>query len=328
MGQERLIVIGASLGGVTALRALAAQLPADLAAPVLVVQHIGAYRSMLPELLMRSGPLPAGHATQGERLQPGRVLVAPPDRHMMVEGGLVFLTQGPKEHHARPAVDPLFRSAALSHGPAVIGVVLTGQLDDGTAGLQAIKSAGGTAVVQDPLDAEEPSMPRSAASYVDVDHCVPLQALGSLLARLVREPEPAPEASHEPLTQLAREHRVSVSKEIDMEDLKAIAAPSTFVCPDCHGSLWQIDAAEPPRFRCHTGHAFTLRTLRAAHEGGTEEALWSAIRALQERTLLLRASAASERRAGDAATAKTLENDVRATENQVERLRELVERPD
>ena len=145
-----LVVIGASLGGVSALKQIAAALPPDFGAPVLMVLHVGQYPSSLPTLFARGAALAVAHATDGEPLRGGRIVIAPPDHHMLVIDDRIVLTRGPKEHHTRPAIDPLFRSAALAYGPDVIGVVLTGLLDDGTAGLQAIKRAGGTAVVQDP----------------------------------------------------------------------------------------------------------------------------------------------------------------------------------
>lgn len=179
-----LVVIGASAGGVTALLDIAAALPRDFPAPVCIVQHVGARPSVLPELLRHRGPNHAMHARDGDRLLPGVLHVAPPDHHMLVDGPVLRLTRGAKEHYARPAIDPLFCSAAASWGPAVIGVVLTGQLEDGTAGLKAIKHFGGIAVVQDPRTAMEPAMPASALRHLAVDHCVRLQDIPALLLRL------------------------------------------------------------------------------------------------------------------------------------------------
>ena len=182
-----LIVIGASAGGVGTLIELVECLPAGLAAPVCIVQHVGANASLLPELLSHRGRLPASHAGDGQALEAGVIHVAPPDWHLVVEGRLLRLTRGPREHHTRPAINPLFRSAAAHWGPRVIGVVLTGYLNDGTEGLQAIKAAGGTTVVEDPAGAYEPSMPLSALRNVEVDHCLPVCDIGVLLARLVAQ---------------------------------------------------------------------------------------------------------------------------------------------
>ena len=183
-----IVVIGASAGAVPVLLELATHLPADFPAAVLVVLHVGAHRSVLPDLLKGCGALPARHAIDGQALQAGAIEIAPPDQHMLVEGDRIRLQHGPKEHHARPAIDPLFRSAAQAQGAHVIGVLLSGCLDDGTDGLRAIKQCGGVAVVQDPADAEHPEMPRSALAHVEVDYCVPGRELADTLLRLVARP--------------------------------------------------------------------------------------------------------------------------------------------
>ena len=245
---SRLVVVGASAGGVQALRALAAELPADFPCALLVVLHVGAHPSILPRLLSRSGALSATHAVDGEPYRPGHIHVAPPDHHLLVDGARLRLARGPKEHHARPAIDPLFRSAALAHGPGVVGVVLTGRLDDGTAGLQAIKAGGGITVVQDPADAIEPSMPASALRHVQVDHCVPLAGIGALLDSLVRT-DVAPRAAApeiEVASTMTHEHALSLSLGDPMQHLQAIAAPSPFVCPDCSGGLSVGDRRREP----------------------------------------------------------------------------------
>jgi len=183
-----LVVIGASAGAIPVLLELATRLPAGFPAALLVVLHVGAHHSVLPELLKDCGALRARHAVDGLALQPGTIEIAPPDQHLLVEGSRVRLQHGPKENHARPAIDPLFRSAALAQGPRVIGVLLSGRLDDGTAGLGAIKQCGGLVVVQDPDDAEHPEMPRSALAHVAVDCCVPGSELAPTLQRLVALP--------------------------------------------------------------------------------------------------------------------------------------------
>jgi two-component system, chemotaxis family, protein-glutamate methylesterase/glutaminase len=280
---QRIFVVGASLGGVHALQRLVADLPTDFPAPVLIVLHIGHHRSQLPELLKpKSGR--AMHAEDATPLKAGEILVAPPDQHMLVEGDRVRLSRGPKEHFSRPAIDPLFRSAAIAHGPAVTGVVLTGLLDDGTAGLQAIKSCGGTTVVQDPADAQEPSMPSSALRHVDIDHCVPLAGMAEVLGRIVSQ---APQAMPAVPARLIHEHELTLKRGHPLMHLNEIGTPSAFVCPDCSGGLWELKDVDPPRYRCHTGHAYTLRTLQHAHSIGTDEALWNALRALQEQRFLL-----------------------------------------
>jgi two-component system chemotaxis response regulator CheB len=321
---SKVIVVGASLGGVQALLQLAAALPADLAAPMLVVLHVGEQPSVLPSLLARNAQLQVSHARDGDTLRAGHVYVAPPDQHMLVAGDRIRLSRGPKEHHTRPAIDPLFRSAALAHGPDVIGVVLTGNLDDGTAGLQAIKARGGIAVVQDPDDAAAPSMPTSALRYVDVDHCVALPLVPLLLTSLAAAP-PRP-ALPTPADLPAHEQALTLSEGDPMEHLEAIGKPSTFVCPDCHGSLWEMLDSRPRRFRCHTGHAFTARTLQDALAAAGDEALWSALRSLQERRILLATMAEHDRATGEERSAARLEAASRRLQEQGDMLRGLVEK--
>jgi two-component system chemotaxis response regulator CheB len=189
---DRLVVIGTSAGGIEALRAIAAALPADFPAAIAIVMHLSPQSpGILDDILNRAGPLRADVARGGERLQPGHIYVAPADAHLLVEPGRLRLTRGPKENRFRPAIDPLFRTAAQVYGPAAVGVILTGNLDDGTAGLWAIKKLGGTTVVQDPADAMFPAMPESAVRHVEIDHVVPLAAIAPLLVRLTTSRSPA-----------------------------------------------------------------------------------------------------------------------------------------
>ena len=184
-------MIGASVGGVDAIRTLTDALPANFAAAVFVVLHVGAHKSELPWLLNELGPLRACHPEDGDPIQAGHIYVAPPDHHFLIEPWHMRLTRGPHENWSRPAVDPLFRSAALAYGPGVIGVILTGGRNDGTAGLFEVKQRGGTTVVQDPDDAADPGMPRSALRHVAIDHCLPLRDIPALLAALVGKRQPA-----------------------------------------------------------------------------------------------------------------------------------------
>ncbi|HSI49464.1 MAG TPA: chemotaxis protein CheB [Ideonella sp.] len=325
MHNARLVVIGASLGGVAALREICRGLPEDFGAAIGVVLHVGAYRSVLPALLSSAGPLPAVHAEDGAPLQKGRIHVAPPDQHMRVEGDVLRLLRGPKEHHSRPAIDPLFRSAALSFGARTIGLVLTGMLDDGTPGMQAIKDLGGTCVVQDPSEAEAPSMPLSVLRHVAVDHCVPVREMAPLLCKLIDQPV---EESPVPMPQRDRtvhEEAVLLGQGDVIAHLRAIGQPSTFACPDCGGTLWQLAGTSPQRFRCHTGHAFTLETLRASQSLSTDEALWSSIRALQEkRELVLQAEKAAAAQ-GNTRLASALASEAATLHDHTSALRGLVQ---
>jgi two-component system chemotaxis response regulator CheB len=300
-----ILALGGSAGSYECLRQMVATLPADLPASLFVVQHAQPYtRSYLPEILSRAGPLPARHPEDREPIQPGVIYVAPPDYHLLVGPGFVRLVQGPRENLARPAVDPLFRTAAVSYGPRVVGVVLSGYLDDGTAGLAAVKARGGVAVVQDPLDAAYPDMPASALRYVAVDYRLPLSQIAPTLVRLV----------HEPVVE--KEGEVTVSGELNWEsaaarwDLQALQSPerpgvpSSFTCPDCKGSLWEIDSGGPLRFRCRTGHAWSPLSLLAGQAGSVEAALNEAFRTLKEKEHLeLRLARRSRETRSDAGAA-------------------------
>jgi len=289
---ETLIVMGASVGGVSALSTIFAALPADLPAAILAVMHVGARNSVLPEILGKTSALPVRFAEEREPVRAGRILLAPPDRHMLVANlagqAMVELTRGPKENHTRPAIDPLFRSAAAAFGPKVVGVILSGYLDDGTAGLQAIKACGGRALVQEPQDAVAPSMPQSAIDHAEVDWRLPSAEIGpALLALASGTPAAASGAQSLPPPPLwvAVENRFARGVG-DMEQLEKIATPSTFTCPECQGTLWELHGREPQRFRCHTGHSFTARMLGELQHEKAEDAIWAAVRALQEKEKL------------------------------------------
>jgi len=287
MSNQDIIVIGTSAGGIDALKVIASGLPQGLKAAVFVVMHISADSpGILAEILNRAGPLPALKATNQDPIQLGHIYVAPPDRHLLLEENYIRLTAGPKENRFRPAIDPLFRSAAEVYGPRVIGVILTGGLDDGTAGLWTIKQQGGTAVVQDPKDALYPSMPWNALQHVAVDYCLPVKEIAPLLAHLVNAPakESAPSVSEEVRIE------VNIAKEDNALEagVMKLGAPSNFSCPECHGVLLQIKEGDRVRFRCHTGHAYSLESLLGEITERIEESLWDTIRSVEESVLLLR----------------------------------------
>lgn len=290
MSTGRVVVIGASSGGTPPIEALLQGLGADLPATVLIVRHIPPYADdRLPAAFSRGCPLPVALAGDGAPLEPGLVLVAPADRHLLVDADRVRLSRGPRENRTRPAIDPLFRSAALSHGPRAIGVVLSGRLDDGTAGLLALKQSGGIAVVQDPDDARCPDMPESALRHVAVDHCLPATEIGPLLTQLVRADGPPEEVVvPEELTSLwRREIDVLRRSTGDIATAQMLGEVVPASCPECGGPLWQLEDGIP-RYRCHTGHAFTGRHLSEGLGEAAEQALWAALRALEERARMLR----------------------------------------
>ena len=314
-----IVVIGASAGGVDAISSLAAALPAGFPAAVFVVLHIGAHRSVLPWLLNQAGSLPACHPKDGDPIRPGHIYVAPPDHHLLVERGNVRLTRGPRENWARPAVDPLFRSAARAYGSAVIGVILTGGLNDGTAGLLEIGQHGGTTVVQDPDDAADPGMPRSALRHVVVDHCLPLQAIPALLAALVgkRQPEPFIEGAQT----MAPEARSGTKMtEYRLDD------PIAVTCPDCGGALSRSELGTLTQFRCHIGHVYTAEVMVAAQFASLEWSLAAAMRSLSERGELCRQMADKAELAGDADGALRWSEAMREAKERAGALRDLLER--
>src|SRR5215203_2630267 len=287
MSVTRFVVVGASAGGIDALSRLAAGLPADFPAPVCVVLHTSAQSpGVLDGILNRAGKLPAHAVKGGERPQPGHIYVAPPDHHLVVEPNRLRLTKGPRENRFRPAIDPLFRSAAQVYGPAAVGVVLTGNLDDGAAGLWAIKQLGGVAIVQDPADAAFPSMPQSAINHVQVDHVVPLQGMASLLERVVSTP---PNEGGVVVPDRI-EIEVKIAKEENPGDagVEHLGPPSPYACPECHGVLLQMEEKGRVRFRCHTGHAYSTDSLLAAINDAIEESLWNTVRAIDEGARYLR----------------------------------------
>ncbi|HLM01273.1 MAG TPA: chemotaxis protein CheB [Pyrinomonadaceae bacterium] len=290
METRNIIVIGASAGGFEALKNLVKGLPQDLPASIFVVWHMSPdVTGILPQVLAHAGRLPATNAVDGEKIEPSRIYVAPPDRHLILENSRVRVTRGPKENRFRPAVDPLFRSAAYAYGSRVIGVILSGALDDGTSGLWTIKHHGGVAVVQDPLDAEMPSMPRSAMREVEVDHVAPVAEMADLLVRLSREPLTKASGQivmNENAKQTEFEIRTAVEDKTKIELMK-FGALSPFTCPDCHGVLFSLTDGNRPRFRCHTGHAFSSDTLLTTVTESIEESLWSAIRCIEESEMLL-----------------------------------------
>lgn len=283
-----IIVIGASAGGIEALRMLVKALPADLPAAVMVVVHLPSDSvSVLPRLLSRAGPLPATHPADGEAIRQGHIYVAPPDRHLLVMQGYVQVRHGPRENGHRPAVDPLFRSAARAYGRRVIGVILSGTLDDGAAGLLAVKTRGGAAVVQHPDDAIFDGMPRSAIAAAPVDHVVPIAEMAATLTRLTHI---APETKGGSPVPEEMEYEVAAS-ELDMAALESEekpGVPSVFGCPECGGVLWEMQEGDVLRYRCRVGHAMTAETLLAEQTGALEAALWTALRALEEKAQLAR----------------------------------------
>lgn len=291
MAGRDIIVIGASAGGLQALQELLGGLPPDLPAALFIVVHTApTANGMLPQILARHSSLPVEFAVDQMRIRTGRVYVAPPDHHLLITAGRIHLTRGPKENGFRPAVDPMFRTAARVYGPRVIGVVLSGGLNDGTAGLLVIKRHGGIAVCQDPDDASFPSMPSSAVQNVKVDRVLPALDIPAALDELARTPipqevapmgKPRPDGDDEP--DIADEGTASLVNN------DRNYPPSSFTCPECGGALWEVSSeGQLLRYRCHVGHGFTGEALEAEQAEEVESALWTALRALEESAAIRR----------------------------------------
>jgi two-component system, chemotaxis family, protein-glutamate methylesterase/glutaminase len=300
-----LVVIGSSAGGVDTLKRVVSGLPHNLEASVCIVLHIAPTSpSALARILARSGPLSCRQATDGERLEPGQILVAPPDRHLVIEDNHVRLTVGPRENGHRPAVDTLFRSAAMEADGRVVGVVLSGNQDDGTAGLAAIKARGGATIVQDPQDALYPGMPASAVANVAVDAVVPSTEIAAVIAAMVTTIDPPfadePDASSQPDDRF------------------------TSICPDCGGVLTEEREAGVPVWRCRVGHRYSPVHLVQAQASNIESALWAAIRALRDRAALLERLAMQTESHGNAVSARNFRAKAKAAEGQADLIRTVL----
>jgi two-component system chemotaxis response regulator CheB len=296
------IVVGASAGGVEALERLMAGLPADLPAAVVIVLHTPPTAgSALPAVLGRAGRLPVQHARDRMLIETGHVYVAPPDRHLLIHDGILNLSNGPRENGHRPAVDTLFRSASEALGSQVIGVILSGTLDDGAAGLSAVKSRGGLTLVQEPSEAAYPDMPRNAIRAVKPDHVVRLDELVKVLTTQAGT-EVAPRlVAATPLMRSENAVTRMDPTSLDVSDYQR--SPAGLSCPDCQGSLFEIDDGGIPRYRCRVGHAWSSVSLLAAQDGDLEHALWMALRSLEERVALCRRMAAAAVDRGSVQTA-------------------------
>jgi two-component system, chemotaxis family, protein-glutamate methylesterase/glutaminase len=290
MPKRNIIVIGGSSGSFEVFKTIAAGLPKDLDVSIFIVWHMSPdVRGILPQVLNSVGNLPASEARDGERIESGRIYVARPDHHLVVENDSVRVTRGPKENRFRPAIDPLFRSAAYTYGERVIGVITSGALDDGTSGLWTIKHRRGLAMVQDPSDAEIPSMPESAIREVDVDHVVPAADLPRLLIRRSQEDVPDVEEGIMEQEDNRRMLEVKIAAEDNALDTGVMQSGelTPFTCPECSGVLSRLKDGDRPRFRCHTGHAFSPDTLLASLTENIEESLWNAVRGVDESIMLL-----------------------------------------
>lgn len=317
-----IIVVGASAGGVEALSQLVRNLPKDLPAAIFVVLHLPPNgKSVLPDILKRRGLWDAFHPKDNEPIQHGRIYIAPPDRHLLVKRGHIHLAHGPKENRHRPAVDPLFRTAARAYGARVVGIVLSGTLDDGTAGLMAIKKQGGIAIAQDLDEATYESMPKSAIENVQVDWILPIAEMIPVLQRLANEQV---EDTQDGDRQLEIESDMS---ELEMNALQSSDRPgnvSGYSCPECGGVLWELQEGKLLRFRCRVGHAYSPESLLEDQSEVLEEALWSALRGLKERAVLAQRMAKRSREQGHKLTAQRFDAQIEEAERHAEVIRRVL----
>lgn len=279
MANTDIVVVGASAGGVEALRAFVSELPEKLNAAVFVVVHFPENAvSVLPRILQRAGKLPAGNPLDEEPIQPGRIYVAPPGCHLLVKLGKVRLVRGPKENGHRPAIDPLFRSASRVYGKRVAAILLSGMLDDGVNGLGYVKRHGGVALVQDPTDALFGDMPRNAIEGTDVDHVASVKQLAHLVSELAN--------GNVPDYSVANPGNGEVDPvEMGIEELRALernGRPSVYTCPECNGTLFEFNENGVRHYRCRVGHAYSDEALESHQTEELEAALWEALRTMEE----------------------------------------------
>ncbi len=284
--ERDVVVVAASMGGLQALRTVVAALPAELPASIFIVMHIGSWPSQLPQLLEASGSLPVAHARDGEPIRKGRVYVAPPDKHILIGGDTIVLSAGPKENFTRPAADPLFRSAAVNYGHRAIGVVLTGKLDDGAAGMKAIHACGGYTIIQDPLTCAAPDMPRAALDAVPPDVVAPVEDIGAAIVNALTDSS-SQGFNMDERERTALELKIATTGYSSPADLEKLGHRTSMTCPGCGGVVWRIGEGYPLRYRCHTGHAFSAMSLEEQQRSGAEDALWSSVRRLEEKLLLV-----------------------------------------
>jgi two-component system, chemotaxis family, protein-glutamate methylesterase/glutaminase len=325
-GKRNIIVIGASAGGIGPLIELVNQMPAKFDAAVFVVQHVAPFSpSHLPQILERSGKLPVMHAKDGEPIKMGRIYVAPPDFHLLIDEEKVVVKKGPKENRFRPSIDALFRSAAYTYGERVISIVLSGMLDDGTSGMWTVKRLGGVTMIQDPDDAICPSMPHHVMEYVDVDHKLPVSEMGSVLLQLIREDvnpnHRIPEAEME---RLRTEISIASQDNSFQMGIVQMGEPSSLTCPECAGALSMLRDGNLTRYRCHTGHAFTHNSLLASASKSMEANMWKAVKSFEEMIILLQDSARQLTATGNTTRSEEYKRQAEYTKKRSAELRRLI----
>jgi two-component system, chemotaxis family, protein-glutamate methylesterase/glutaminase len=316
-----IVVVGGSAGAVETVMALGRELPADLNAAVLIVLHLSpSAPSGLAELIGRKAAMRVGWARDGEEIRAGRIYVARPDMHLVIESGTAGLGRGPRENGHRPAVDPLFRSAAAAYRERVIGVVLSGNLDDGAMGLRDIRRCGGRAIVQDPNDSAYAGMPTNALDIAGADAIVPAEKLAEQIVQFASRPRKSTSPPDHHSDDIATGARHPMS-----QDEREVGRPSVFGCPDCGGALWEMKDGEMVRFRCRVGHAYNEEALLEAQTEGIERAMWAALRALEEATAQANSMTERMRNRGHDSIARRLSEKAREHETRARIIRHALQ---
>jgi two-component system, chemotaxis family, protein-glutamate methylesterase/glutaminase len=325
---HNIIVIGTSAGGMQALEIVMGQLPADLPASVFIVQHLNAQSSVefLAGRLDRHSALTCKVARHGATFKPGYVYFAPPDLHLLLKKDQMLVVKGPRENQFRPSIDPLFRSAAAFHGSRVVGVMLTGLMSDGAAGMDAIRRSGGVLVVQDPAEAEYPDLPRNIIRQIGADHIVTLAEMGSLFEELAHSPADLSASVPPDILQEAQiaERIMTNAAMTNIDELNKLGKQVPYSCPECGGSLWELSKGRLHRFRCHSGHAYTDESLVQSMGHSLEETLWVALRMLEERRSILQMVSEQDKSRGKSSWASSQEERAEEMKVHIDRIREIL----
>jgi two-component system chemotaxis response regulator CheB len=295
---KHIIAIGASAGGLKVITEILSGLPAELDAAIFVTVHISknSMADIIRQMFQKRSNLQCVIPQDGDKIKKGHVYIAPPDRHLFIEKGKILVTHGPHENRWRPSIDVLFRSAAAAYDSRVIGIILSGLMDDGTSGMGAIKRSGGITIVQEPAEAEFDDMPTNVINNVEVDYRVPSSDIPYVVRDILSKPLGAPK---EIPREIKIEAEITARMSGTIDTLKEIGDQSPFICPDCGGGLFEIRNDNIYRYRCHTGHVYTEKLLLEKQSEELEESLWVAIRMMEERRNLLITVAAHDRQAGN-----------------------------
>jgi two-component system chemotaxis response regulator CheB len=281
-----IIAIGASAGGLNAINELTQQLPADIDAAIFVVLHLSkaAIGDMLLLRVQKHTKLKCSIAGDGDKIEPGHIYIAAPDSHLLVRDNKTLIGRGPAENRFRPSVDVLFRSVAASHGEKVIGIILTGFLNDGTIGMVSIKRSGGHCIVQDPNEAEYPDMPLSVLETMEVDYCIPIKEMAAVILKIIAR---ATSKGIKPPGDVVAESKLSERSATAINGVSELGEKALFACPDCGGGLWRIENGGVKHYRCHIGHSFTEKDLLVKQSETVEQTLLVALLMMEERKILL-----------------------------------------